>query len=171
MSEAGRVGVFGALFLLGAVLSLLLANGGLVLLWIVLMAVAGWKFVDALAGAFDTTRPARLVAPLALGVVVLVGWEGIVRAFGVPPVILPAPSQITGTFVSNLSLLSADFIQTILKGAMSGFVIGCLLAFGVAILVDRYDFLRRGLLPVGNFMAALPIVGTAPILVMWFNFD
>jgi len=26
-------------------------------------------------------------------------------------------------------------------------------------------------LPVGNFMAALPIVGTAPILVMWFGFD
>ena len=30
--------------------------------------------------------------------------------------------------------------------------------------------LRRGLLPVASFMAALPIVGTAPILVMWFGF-
>jgi NitT/TauT family transport system permease protein len=40
----------------------------------------------------------------------------------------------------------------------------------VALLVARSDFLRRGLLPVGNFMAALPIVGTAPILVMWFGF-
>ncbi len=37
-------------------------------------------------------------------------------------------------------------------------------------LVARSDFLRRGLLPVGNFVAALPIVGTAPILVMWFGF-
>ena len=32
-------------------------------------------------------------------------------------------------------------------------------------------FLRRGLLPVGNFVAALPIVGMAPIMVMWFGFD
>ena len=32
-------------------------------------------------------------------------------------------------------------------------------------------FLRRGLLPVGNFVAALPIIGIAPILVMWFGFD
>ena len=24
---------------------------------------------------------------------------------------------------------------------------------------------------MGNFVAALPIVGTAPILVMWFGFD
>jgi NitT/TauT family transport system permease protein len=41
----------------------------------------------------------------------------------------------------------------------------------MAVAVDRSDFLRRGLLPVGNFVAALPIVGTAPILVMWFGFD
>ena len=37
--------------------------------------------------------------------------------------------------------------------------------------IDRSKFLQRGLLPVGNFIAALPIVGTAPILVMWFGFD
>ena len=32
-------------------------------------------------------------------------------------------------------------------------------------------FLRRGLLPLGNFVAALPIIGIAPIMVMWFGFD
>ncbi|MEQ9607085.1 MAG: ABC transporter permease, partial [Kiloniellaceae bacterium] len=32
-------------------------------------------------------------------------------------------------------------------------------------------FLQRGLLPLGNFVSALPIVGVAPIMVMWFGFD
>ncbi|MFK5004438.1 ABC transporter permease, partial [Klebsiella pneumoniae] len=32
-------------------------------------------------------------------------------------------------------------------------------------------FLQRGLLPVGNLVSALPIVGVAPIMVMWFGFD
>ena len=54
---------------------------------------------------------------------------------------------------------------------MTGYVIGCGAAFLTAIAVDRSDFLKRGLLPVGNFVAALPIVGMAPILVMWFGFD
>ena len=40
-----------------------------------------------------------------------------------------------------------------------------------AIAIDRTAFLRRGLLPVGNFVSALPIVGMAPIMVMWFGFD
>ena len=50
-------------------------------------------------------------------------------------------------------------------------VLGCGAALLTAIVVDRFDFLRRGLLPVGNFVAALPIIGIAPILVMWFGFD
>jgi hypothetical protein len=33
------------------------------------------------------------------------------------------------------------------------------------------QFLRRGLLPIGNFVSALPIIGVAPIMVMWFGFD
>lgn len=146
-------------------------DGGMALLWVALLAYIGWQFVDALAGWAEAPSVGRLAAPFALGAVVLIGWQTIVTALDVPSVILPAPSQIAVTFAGNLRTLWADFVQTILKGAMSGYVVGCALAFGMAVLVDRYDFLRRGLLPVGNFMAALPIVGTAPILVMWFGFD
>ena len=41
----------------------------------------------------------------------------------------------------------------------------------VAIIAHRFTFLGRGLLPIGNFVSALPIVGIAPIMVMWFGFD
>ena len=41
----------------------------------------------------------------------------------------------------------------------------------VAILIDRSQFLQRGLMPIGNLVSALPIVGIAPIMVMWFGFD
>jgi len=43
--------------------------------------------------------------------------------------------------------------------------------FVAAIAADRFVFLRRGLLPIGNMAAALPIIGVAPIMVMWFGFD
>ncbi|HET7413946.1 MAG TPA: ABC transporter permease, partial [Pararhizobium sp.] len=54
---------------------------------------------------------------------------------------------------------------------LAGFVLGCGAGFVVAILVDRIPFLRKGLLPIGNLAAALPVVGVAPIMVMWFGFD
>jgi len=98
-------------------------------------------------------------------------WEGFVRGFNVPAVILPAPTAIAAAFGGYTPELWADFVQTFVKGALSGYVIGCGAAVVVAVLIDRSPFLTRGLLPIGNFVAALPIVGVAPILVMWFGFD
>jgi len=104
-------------------------------------------------------------------VTVLVLWEGVVRGFGVQPVILPPPSLIGAKIAGSVDVLWADFVQTVVKGALSGFVIGVGAAFVVAVAIDRVPVLQRGLLPIGNFVAALPIVGLAPILVMWFGFD
>lgn len=113
----------------------------------------------------------RVLIPVLFGVTLIVLWEGIVRGFGVSPVILPTPSTVAQTFAASTDILWEDFQQTVLKGALSGFVMGVLAAFATAILIDRSSFLTQGLLPIGNFVAALPIVGIAPILVSWFGFD
>lgn len=117
------------------------------------------------------TRLTRFLVAAIFGATILILWEMIVRLYQVPSVILPAPSQIAASFGSNLGILWTDFVQTILKGALTGWVLGALAATLTAIAVDRSPFLQRGLLPIGNFVAALPIVGLAPILVMWFGFD
>jgi len=139
--------------------------------WLV-AAVAGWLALWVLNVVLARRLPARLraVIPVLFGVAVLLLWEGIVRAYAVPQVILPAPSVIAATFAANTGLLWSDFTQTILKGAVPGFLMGCGAAILTAILIDRSPFLTRGLLPVGNFVAALPIVGIAPIMVTWFGF-
>jgi len=116
-------------------------------------------------------RGARLWVPLIFGLTVLALWEMAVRLFEVPGVILPPPSAIGARIMVSLPILWGDFVQTAIKGALSGYVMGCGAAVAVAVLIDRSSFLQRGLLPVANFAAALPIVGTAPILVMWFGFD
>ncbi len=113
----------------------------------------------------------RVLVPMLFGLTLIVLWEGIVRGLGVSPVILPAPSTVAQTFAASTDILWEDFRQTVLKGALSGFAIGVLAAFVTAILIDRSAFLTQGLLPIGNFVAALPIVGIAPILVSWFGFD
>ncbi|WP_298356956.1 ABC transporter permease [uncultured Litoreibacter sp.] len=140
---------------------------GALLVWLALWAVNA-KLAN---GPYSDSRAVSLSIPLIFGATLLIIWELAVRGLQVPLVILPPPSLIAQTVASQTATLWADFVQTFIKGALSGYVIGAIAAFVTAILVDRYDFLKRGLLPVGNFMAALPIVGTAPILVMWFGFD
>ncbi|WP_431299585.1 ABC transporter permease [Tabrizicola sp. BL-A-41-H6] len=123
------------------------------------------------ASGWAKSRVGRAFVPVLFGVTILAVWEGLVRGLNVAPVILPAPSAIATKVAGSLPLLWVDFAQTFLKGALPGFVIGCGAAVLTAIAIDRSPFLQRGLLPVGNFVAALPIVGLAPILVMWFGFD
>jgi NitT/TauT family transport system permease protein len=141
--------------------------GFAIVLWIATWALNVWLA----NGAHADTRLVRFALPVIFGLTLIAMWELIVRGMDVSMVILPAPSVIAARFVQEIPILWADFVQTFIKGALSGYIIGCSAAVLMAVLVDRSDFLRRGLLPVGNFMAALPIVGTAPILVMWFGFD
>ncbi|MGL5117209.1 MAG: ABC transporter permease [Beijerinckiaceae bacterium] len=112
-----------------------------------------------------------LVPPLLFGLAVLAFWEAACRIFSVPTVLLPAPSLIFAKLIASVPTLTADFVQTVIRAALPGWLMGCLAGFLVALACDRYDFLRRGLMPIGNFISALPIIGIAPILVMWFGFD
>ena len=113
---------------------------------------------------------ADIAPPLVFGVILLAFWEAAVRLGGVPPIILPAPSAIGLRLVTSIPTLTADFLQTI-RGVVAGYFIGCASGLLVAVLIDRSLFLQRGLLPLGNLVSALPIVGVAPIMVMWFGFD
>ena len=113
----------------------------------------------------------RILPPLVFGATLLTVWELLVRGFGVSPVLLPPPSAIWAKLIASGPSLRADVWQTFVRGALSGYVIGCGAGIAVGILADRSDFLRRGLLPVGDFVSALPIIGMAPIMVMWFGFD
>ena len=137
----------------------------------VIWALGWWINLRLANGAASENTGVRILIPAIFGLTVIIVWELLVHGFEINPVILPAPSAIAQRLMVEGPRLWADFQQTIIKGAMSGYLVGGLAAFGVAILADRSDFLTRGILPVGSFMAALPIVGTAPIFVKWLGSD
>jgi NitT/TauT family transport system permease protein len=112
-----------------------------------------------------------LAIPLLFGAFLIYLWEVAVRGFGVSPVLMPAPTSSAKRLIESLPVLREDFIQTFVRSVLTGYVIGCGAGFIVAVIAYRFGFLRRGLLPLGNFVSALPIVGIAPIMVMWFGFD
>ncbi len=143
----------------------------LVLAALVLWMAAWWLNMRIAGSSLASSYAGRVAVPVVFGLSVLAIWELVVRGLDVSQVILPAPTVIAETFAAETGTLWIDFRQTALKGAISGYVIGCLAAFAVALAIDRSPYLRRGLLPIGNFVAALPIVGIAPILVNWFGFD
>lgn len=136
---------------------------------------AAWGFNSWLAArkpdSVIAERAFDIFVPILFGMTLLVLWEGMVRGFAIPQVLLPPPSMIWERIVTSASILWADFVQTFIKAVLIGYAMGCGAGFVVAVAVDRSPFLKRGLLPLGNFVSALPVIGIAPIMVMWFGFD
>ncbi|HVT51703.1 MAG TPA: ABC transporter permease [Dongiaceae bacterium] len=139
--------------------------------WLALLGVAlfGWTVMAHLS-SMPHSRSRDIAVPVLFGMLLIYLWQAIVVGFQVPPVLLPAPTEIAAALVHGAPTLAGDFQQTFLKAVLAGFILGNLIAFATALLADRIPFIQRGLLPLGNFASAVPIVGIAPIMVMWFGF-
>ena len=164
---------------LGAAASLALLGRGLEMgpaapgLWLLVLGLAlfGWVVLEDLSRADAAHRLLSLLVPTLFGLALLYLWQVIVVGFAVPPVLLPPPSQIAVQLAGQAAILWNDFRQTFLKAVLAGWALGCAGGFAVAVLIDRVPFMQRGLLPLGSLVSAVPVVGIAPIMVMWFGFD
>jgi len=123
------------------------------------------------AGARWGSAAARSGTPLLFGAWVLVFWQLLTQALEVPRVLLPSPSWVWQALQSGWGVLASDFSQTVLHSVLAGLAAGCGLGFVVGVLIDRSSFLQRGLLPLAAMASTVPLVGVAPIMVMWFGFD
>jgi NitT/TauT family transport system permease protein len=138
------------------------------LLLLLALAVFSVRWAASLS---EQSLAGRIGAPLLFGLWVLVFWEALTQVFDVPHVLLPAPSLIGAALWKGWDVLRNDLIQTVMKSALLGLIMGCGLGFVVGVLIDRSPFLQRGLLPLAALASSVPLVGIAPIMVMWFGFD
>jgi NitT/TauT family transport system permease protein len=137
----------------------------LLLPWLLLL----WGLLRRLA-VLPARRGLQLLAPALLGAAILYLWELLVVGWDVPRVLLPAPHAVAEALSRRWEVLWPDFRQTALAVG-AGYLFGCGGGLLLALVADRFDLIRRGLLPLANLAGAVPIVGIAPIMVMWFGFD
>jgi NitT/TauT family transport system permease protein len=121
--------------------------------------------------AIEGPRWAGPLTAALFGLWLLFFWQAGVTVFDVPRVLLPSPVLIAQSLVEHAPTLARDFVQTVLKAVLFGWLLGSALGFAVAIAIDRLPFLQRGLLPVASLTSTVPLVAVAPIMVMWFGFE
>jgi NitT/TauT family transport system permease protein len=150
-------------------------SNALVIVAALVIWLGSWAFNEYLV----RLKPANVLAerqigfviPAIFGICLVAIWELLARGLHIPEILLPAPSVILETAASSLPTLWVDLQQTVIKEVLTGYAIGCGAGLAVALAIDRSPFLKDGLLPLGNLVSALPIVGLAPIMIMWFGFE
>ena len=171
MKQAARRRAVAGVFAVAAGLGVLLLLASAPLVALGLAAVCAVAGCYALAGlAQGDGRASVVLTPVLFAALVLFLWEVLTRGLAVPMILLPAPDMIGVAFWAILPELLQDVQQTVVYAAIPGFLIGTGLGFGAGMAVDRSPFLQQGLLPLSNFASVIPIVGVAPIMIMWFGF-
>jgi NitT/TauT family transport system permease protein len=117
-------------------------------------------------------RPGKEIVFSCLLLIVLVaGWEVIVRWRGIPPLVIPPPTLVWESLVAHtrsgfLLVHLGATLSEILLGFLAGGVFGIGLGMGVALS----PLLRGVLQPYLIASQAMPKLALAPIFVMWFGF-
>jgi NitT/TauT family transport system permease protein len=113
--------------------------------------------------AEDVMRLALPIMVLGLGIVV---WELVVRLKGIPPYVLPAPSLVFSTLVSDWPILSESLAVTLIT-TLEGFVLALIGGVGLALLFNLSRLVEYSLYPYAVVLQVTPVVAIAPLLLIY----
>lgn len=110
----------------------------------------------------------KILPPIVVFVLFIGGWELIVRILGMPPYILPKPSDIAAAAAENSANLITSVSTTIVE-ALIGFTISVVLGISLAILLALSKTVEKSVYPYAIILQTIPVVAVAPIIVIWFG--
>jgi len=113
----------------------------------------------------------RTKGPAVLAFALLIGiWQGVCSLGLVPSFMLPSPVDVVKAFAADFSLLMENTAVT-LQEAFLGLLLGVLLGFFFAVLMDAFAPLRKALYPILVVSQTIPTVAIAPLLVLWLGYE
>jgi NitT/TauT family transport system permease protein len=113
--------------------------------------------------------PSLAVQRGILGAILLVlCWEGLARGLQLPSYVLPAVSDILTGIWSKRASLGEAAGYTLLE-ALIGYLLGCLVGIGLAVIITMLPAMRSVILPAATAINSVPVVGYSPLILLWFG--
>jgi len=113
-------------------------------------------------------RQARFAAPLAVGILMLIGWEAVVRVNAIPPYILPGPLLVAETlWRDGPSLLGSLWVT--FRITMAALIAAVVLGGAIAVLFAQSRLLELSFFPYAVILQVTPVVSIAPLIIIWVN--
>jgi NitT/TauT family transport system permease protein len=107
----------------------------------------------------------RRLLPLAGVASLLFVWWAVIAVFHVRSFIAPAPDVVATTLYQKFDMLMANLEPTALE-ALCGFALGNSAAIAIAIVFVHRKSIEQAFFPIAVLIHSIPIVATAPILVL-----
>ena len=111
----------------------------------------------------------KLYSVLGIAIILLL-WQALCSFGIVADYMLPSPLAVCRAFAGSFSILMGH-AKTSLIEALLGLVIGVVLAFVIAVVMDRFHVVYKMTYPLLVITQAIPAVAIAPLLVLWLGYD
>lgn len=115
-------------------------------------------------------RALDMLAPWALVVILLAGWEIACRASEIPAFLVPPPSAVAAAIAVEAPSLLGSAWNT-LSMALLALLAASLFACSLALAVAVGPLVERALRPLAVALQVTPIVAVAPLVVIWAGID
>jgi NitT/TauT family transport system permease protein len=129
----------------------------------------GFKGLEPRFAPMLTVATERWLPAAILLVATVVVWEAVVRIFAVSAFIVPAPSAIALSLVSEWPTLMQATLVTAGE-IFFGFLVSVAVGIAIALVIERFDWLGRALYPLVVLFQNVPKVALAPIFILWFGY-
>lgn len=110
----------------------------------------------------------EIIAPIIVGIIFLGSWELIVKIRQIPPYILPSPSLIAQTLVSEWHGLFPALLIT-LKMTIIAFITAIISGVSIAILFTQSKWIEKSFYPYAVILQTTPLIAIAPLIIIWFQ--
>ena len=111
-----------------------------------------------------------LAAPALVALVFFALWEGAVRAYAIPPYILPGPVLIAETAWTDGPDLLGSLAIT-LKTTLAALAAATVLGLAIAVALSQSRLIERSFYPYLVTLQVTPIVSIAPLIIIWVKDD
>ena len=111
-------------------------------------------------------RPVRILLPVVVLAAGIVVWDLVVRLYDIPPYVLPGPSEVFRTLISDWPVLSQSLLIT-LRTTLEGFVAAALGGIALALLFNQSKWLEYSLFPYAVILQVTPVIAIAPLLLIY----
>jgi NitT/TauT family transport system permease protein len=110
--------------------------------------------------------PLKLVAPVLVGLAVIVLWQGLVAWYDVPVYLVPSPLLVLQTLLRDWGLLGGSLLVT-LRIALLALLLALVLGIAVAFLFVQSRAIEASLFPYAVLLQVTPVVAIAPLIIIW----
>lgn len=110
----------------------------------------------------------RATPPVLVFASLLAAWEAFVRLGDVPPYVLPSPSLVVATLVSDRAILGPALLTT-LQITLAALLAAAIGGAGLAVLFAQSKWVERSFLPLAVVLQVTPIVAIAPLLLIYLE--